>query len=653
MSKSASNSTVDAPSRGDDIWVVWGDEEGVPSPDSEDGRFRRAGRAVVAWWSPIARRWTTPVELAVSAVLVLITSYFTLRMVRTAWTGPLWTDELFSLQHYSTQGFVFSITHYDSPNNHPLYNALTALVPGDAFAPWRARLLPIAAAGLAQVVILFEFGRRRLYLEGAVVYALFAVNLVWLDSILQARGYAFVTLATVVTVFAAWRYLEEPRRRWLFAIAGATLFGAWSQPTFVLFCGAFWAVFWLVTRRKDVFVFGAAAAASVLLAYLPILGPLKEAESTFGDQYGREFAEFTDAIDVFSHGLLNEQVTGVSFQPYLLFAALVAVLVLPPVTPLSSPQRRYVFVLGASSALFLTVCLYLQTPYFRAVAFVLLPVAVGGAILFSSWYRHRRAGPARPMVAVAVAGVLIANAWNQASVPMLPPLDDFPGAADFISSSLPDGTLVSYPKYPSFLTLALGPTFPVWLDPDLNSPALRNGRGVAVDYNPLEVPSVDFSAVAPLYAEARVRQRRGLYQRILVPRPPEPYVTRAEVDGSATAGEALLDDAVGTTLAGPVAGSGMRELTLQLDPFLPLRSLFLVTADGSPVGSVSGSVVGLDGQARALDLDAVDHIHSGVVVALGDRKLDAVTLVISAVGDGQPMTLSAVWAEPAQLPFSS
>jgi hypothetical protein len=572
-------------------------------------------------------------------------------MIHTAWTAPLWTDELFSLQHYSNHGFLYPLTHYDNPNNHVLYNSLTALVPGPDFAPWRAHLLAIVAAVAAQGLILYEFGRRRLFLEGAVVYALFAVNMVWLDSILQARGYAFVALATVVIVFAAWRFLEDPRRRWLAAGAAATLFGAWAQPIFAIFCGAFWAALWVMspTRRRAVFFGALAAGTSVLIAYLPILRPLKEAESTFGDQFGRLFTDVKAVSDVFALGLLNAQVTGITFRPYLVFFVVLAVLILVQVAPLSTVPRRYVFVFTASSVLFLSICLYLETPYFRAVAFVLVPFVVAGAAIFTSWYRHRRAEPIRPLVALVVAGVLIANGWRQASTPMLPPLDDFRSVAAFVMASLPEGTVVSTQSDPAYLPVYLSDAYPVANSQNLDEPSLRTGGGIRVDYQTSREPSADFTAVTPIYAEARVPQRLGLYQRILVPQPPRTLVSEVVVDGSRDAGTAVVDNRPLTVVDSPPNSTEPWHVTVRVDPTVPLRSLFLVTPPDAVPGEVIGSIIGSAGESRDLTPEDINRIYSGLVLDLGDQQVQEVQLTLRAPVPSRPITLAAVWAEPSRL----
>jgi hypothetical protein len=637
--------------RVDGIEVIWDEpDEARPGASGDEDRSPRRVRRASLWWSAIAARVERPLEMGLSAALLAVSTWFLVRMLREAWTVPLWTDELFSLEQYSNRGFWYSLTHYDSPNNHVLQNALTALVPGPDFATWRARLLPMGAIVGAQLLILLEFGRRRLLLGGAVVYSLFACNLVWLDSALQARGYAFVALATVVGALASWRYVEDGRRRWLVALAVATVFGAWAQPIFAVYSGALWLVLFLVVRRWWIAVFGGFATLGVLLAYLPILGPLREAERTFGDRFGLKFTDLNAVGDVFTTGMLNRQVTGIPMDVWAVFAVVLAVLVLPQVAPLSDVQRKTVFVLTAASALFLAVCLQRETPYFRAVVFVLIPFAIVGAILFTSWYRQPSAVPLRPVIAVTVAGLLIVNGWRQGSAVMPIPRDDFEGVAGLVATWMPDGTALSTGASPEYFEAYLDEDHPVVAFDAIRPPA---GRWLYVDYEASGRPETDFASVAPIYAEARVPQRRGAYQRILVPRPATSPLAAMAIDGSYPAGGSALDDVPATMARATATGDGDTvELSALFHAGAAVRSLFIVVPPDRPIAATRGVVVGSDGERHVLREVDMQRIHSGIVVDLGDRRVQEMQLVIEPAGPFGSVAIEAAWAEPVVWPVT-
>src|ERR671930_2212760 len=60
--------------------------------------------------------------------------------VRGMATTSLWVDEIYTIQHWSAKGPLFTVTHYNS-NNHILFNLLNSVTPGqDRFNPIRARL---------------------------------------------------------------------------------------------------------------------------------------------------------------------------------------------------------------------------------------------------------------------------------------------------------------------------------------------------------------------------------------------------------------------------------------------------------------------------------------------------------------------------------
>ena len=385
--------------------------------------------------------WRQGIELVASLGIIGFALRYLVIAVHAAATLSLWTDEIYSVHHYSGKGPWTTLTVYDVANNHVFFNLLGSLTPGaGSVDPLHARFWSIVAVLATIALALYEFFRRRWYLAGALFVFVFCVNHEWLDLALEARGYGILGFCGVAASLWAWRYLETGRRRWLVALAAVTLAGGWSVPTFVFFAGPLWLGLAVADRTWKVVRYGAAAGLAVVVAYLPVQGQLRHQLSTYASQFGRQYDRLSDVTLTLKTYLyvsnLTELVAGALFV-----TALIAVLWL---WPADRPDRDAVdaaLVLLAAVAVFFIVCLILQTPAVRTTAFVVMPLTL--AVLLPAGALLARLS-IRPLVAagLAVALILPANVYAEDAHNRFIPVEDWLGAGRYLARTFPAGTAV-------------------------------------------------------------------------------------------------------------------------------------------------------------------------------------------------------------------
>lgn len=138
----------------------------------------------------------------------------------------LWYDEAYTMLCYVATGPLYSLTHYQVPNNHVLFSALLAALHLPHVEPLY-RLVPVAAAVAAVLVMLRTVARaapavpRRS--RAVVVLAVLLAFPSFLSFATQLRGYALSILllaGCLLALVAAW----HGAGRWptpLYAVAGA------------------------------------------------------------------------------------------------------------------------------------------------------------------------------------------------------------------------------------------------------------------------------------------------------------------------------------------------------------------------------------------------------------------------------------------------
>ena len=165
--------------------------------------------------------------------------------------GGLWTDEAWSViyaaQARDAAGVFLRINH---DNNHHLYSLWLQAI-GPAASPLLARA-PAIVAGSASIIAAALLGSRRSAAAGVVAALLFAVAPIFVDLGSEARGYAMMLLAALLTLLLVGDAVDgRPCRGACWWLAALAIFGMFSHMTMAapVAIAALW--FYLERRAQE------------------------------------------------------------------------------------------------------------------------------------------------------------------------------------------------------------------------------------------------------------------------------------------------------------------------------------------------------------------------------------------------------------------
>ncbi|KAA0254931.1 MAG: hypothetical protein EDX89_07560 [Acidobacteria bacterium] len=570
---------------------------------------------------------------AAGLLLLLSAAAYYLVFVRAMSTTSLWTDELTSVQEFSSKGPLAVVTDYHDPNNHVFFNLLNSLLPGRAsVAPLRARILSfLSVAGLLVLPYAFFAGRGRPLLGGLLGWVL-VVDHDLLDLFLQARGYGLAAFLALSLSTAVLRFVDEDDPRGLPWIVVTAVLGTWTLPTFGFFAAPLLLLLLAVARRRAVFLASAAVAAGVFLAYLPVLPQLLEQGRVYGARWGRAYASAGAVLETLRTYLLRPRAL---FGEAAAFAALSGIAVFPWF--LSDEERRRSrgsLLLVASSLAFFVACLGLQTPIVRATSFVVVPLAVGtslvAAVLLDRPRLERRARAAGIAGAILLAAGGFFQAWRFSFVP----LERWKDVGELVAETFPDEAQYHVTYVPELLRGYVRPGFRnQW---EMDDVAFREGRLVVLDTVVVDGrPRIQTSRLAASSVELRLPQRRAGFMSVCFTPP-----SRSGVEGVASNGRPLPVAPLGDRDFATGASAAGATTTVALEAGRRYRSLVLVRSDGPGAREVECSIR-TSGGAAPEPCGTVRRSGRFTLVHLRDRPVTTVTLTTGQEGEA---SLVEVWA---------
>jgi hypothetical protein len=218
-----------------------------------------------------------------------------------AWMLPMTADEAHNWLNLSSRGVYYVTHHYPVANNHVLYTALQALMPGRLVRsdPLSLRLMNIAFA-IALVTLMFHWLVREGVAWPVALVGLLLGGPLTVLYLGVARGYLLGTLLA----FLGLHLLAVGRRRTLAAFGAGVLLALsiYTVPTFALGMLAVGILLFWHRRWVDAVVFGGTAAVLALILYLPILGQVVRAGHGHV-HYGARFAVGTYSFNVLRNSL--------------------------------------------------------------------------------------------------------------------------------------------------------------------------------------------------------------------------------------------------------------------------------------------------------------------------------------------------------------
>lgn len=347
--------------------------------------------------------------------------------------GSLWLDEAWSAVMANgvgtPLGIVLNINH---DNNHHL-NSLWLQLVGPGAEPMVARALSIVC-GTAAIWVAWAIGRRRSVWVGLIGALLFAVSPILVTLGSEARGYAPMTLAFLVAVLIADRWLAgETARRPAFALSLCFLLGALAQLTMVIgFCAIAGWLFLALRKRSDLLQAARDAAllllpsALVLAAVIAIVfgaAVVSETGWQLGDYSPFAWTKYFDAIATltrFTLGVPAALAWIAIFVPLLALLAprlgvwraslyLLLVLAFPLLLAVIQPgnvgHSRYLLVVGVAALLLIveTAWLGIEAEGWRRwlAAGTLAGITLGSLVQDVDLIRNQRGDPGAAIRALA------------------------------------------------------------------------------------------------------------------------------------------------------------------------------------------------------------------------------------------------------------
>jgi hypothetical protein len=547
-------------------------------------------------------------------------------------------DELYTVLNFSSKGPWTAWTDYHVPNNHILYNVLNSGWPAAiAHEPVPARLLSFLAMGAVLVLLALLTVAERAWGGGALAMLLLATNTETLDLTLQARGYGLATLACLVQVAAAGRYLREGTRGWLALTMTAAFVGGATLPVYVLFAAPFCAGLLVLRPRRDVVIAVAAAAVLGAAFYAPTARQIIAASSAYAEIWGTQYASFDAILGTFSYVL-----------PAGPTAAIYAALVTGGIgygMIGAGRARRELVVLGAGSVVvFLGLCLAMTTPLVRTTQFA----AIVPLVLLVAVTGRQSIAPGVPRA--IVNGILFAAAIPLAVIAVdhlrdlrFRPIEAWREAAHAVDLAAP-------PEAPVFVTLrghllALYLRDPARVVDAFDAERFRRGELVVVDSDFRTKDRFSGADYAPGAVDVIVPQVRGNRQVVSFV-PPESEAFSAAVTGARGGGLERLGD--GDPRTGWVARrtKSDRPVVLTVAPEGACARLLVLAGRGMLPDDIEVRV-DREGTLEALATDDVGRAGSLLVVDVGAQPARRIELQFDQHGRRLPLALNELWCLPA------
>ena len=587
---------------------------------------------------PASRIIAVVLEALACVLLFGAGSFVLARYVAAMATTSLWTDELHTIIHYSGRGPIATLTEYAEPNNHIFFNLVNSLTPGrSSVAPLRARFWSFAAFLLTLGTGIGFFMRRRSLVLGALLFCLLAVQPELLDLMLQARGYSFLALFSLLAVLLTLRLFSGVERRHLVGLALVSVAGAWTVPTFALFAAPLWLLVFMALRRRDVFVAGAFTCVGTLAVYAPVARRLAYQAQHYDERWGRQYGSVKAVGATLKTYLLNPSVVGLSFERHgVMLVVFLGTCVLAYALWRSFRDALPVLVTLGAVAAFFSACLALQTPLIRSTAFIVVPLVFSAIYLL--WLLAREASPVRGAGALLLAGILALHTQRNMRLFQFLPLEEWQEMARVLHDTFPEHTKFFVNASPDFLA---GYLFPGYTAADrVDLPAVARGEELYLDTPVMDPPDgrIDAKKSVRDAVEYRIPQRRAGYEALWVC-PPEHAFIRAARSPRGNERAALTDRNIGTGMDANMRADG---LELELEPGHLFRAIVLVSV---PESEAVFSVHALDASGKTLVLGHIRHSRNVALVNLRDQSVAIVSLEPTDHSRGIP-PIQEVWAYP-------
>jgi Dolichyl-phosphate-mannose-protein mannosyltransferase len=205
----------------------------------------------------------------------------------------LWYDEISAFLSFAIEGPAVAFGSYTVPTNHvPMTLAMWAAFELTGSLSELALRAPAIAAGIATVPAAYALGATLLGRRAGLVMALSAaVAPIPVVESVEARGYAFVVLASTLAAFFLARGARTGAMRDFLGLALALAFAAWSHPVAILLAVSVGVVGLARDRRLAIAALLAGVIAAILLS--PLVGDILATRASYARVSGDQPAVFS------------------------------------------------------------------------------------------------------------------------------------------------------------------------------------------------------------------------------------------------------------------------------------------------------------------------------------------------------------------------
>jgi hypothetical protein len=344
-------------------------------------------------------------------------------------------------------------------------------------------------------------------LDGAALAFLLLANISNLDLLLQARGYGLLAFAALACTLLAWQYFRRPTLMPLVGIPLMVWLGTWTVPTFIFFGAALLFVLLIYTRDWRWFPSGACSVIAIVVCYWPVRSELVHNSISYAGTWGKQFANWNAINGLFSNYLLF------GMASWLTFLVAVVVTVGFFLSRIESPHEKAALCVGLSILLTLVLCLKLETPLVRSVAFTVVPFSFIAISFVSKLFRGEPLGRYGKL---SVASIIVLSgfvfALHSRQTFRFQPIEAWLQTADTIEERFPKGTQVVARFRSQWLKVYLSGDYP--LVQTLDKAKFRAGKQIVVDSSFLPTSAFPVHELPTGYLTKTVPQRRGGKQRI-------------------------------------------------------------------------------------------------------------------------------------------
>jgi len=466
--------------------------------------------------------WRIKTAEFVTALLMIIAVIYYLGLwIWTMATTSLWTDEIYTISKFSSQGLWTVLTDYHAPNNHIFFNLLNSITPGsESYHPLRARLWSFVAMGGAIVFTLVFFFRRRAFLAGSLCLCLLGASWNHLNLMLQARGYgilAFCALATSLTLIS---YLHSHKVFFLFALTLLSVIGTWTVPTYGFFAGTLLLILFFFERDRKTLTAVLTFGIAILMVYLPVARQMIEINTNYAGRWGEEYASIDAVFNTIQYYLFP------TFELQLISFIFCCFLCLPFLLwRINEYEGRAYLIIVLSTVLFFTACLLLKTPAQRSVAFIIFPIGIVIVSIVIKIYNFQKIKYLRPVLCIVL--LIIFRPIIEDKIACLKtsfaPSENWMGSAELIKAAFPENKRIYCNFRANLLQKYLIGDYQYYDDDSeqFDSEKFINSKMIFIDSHPWKKKRFDSGKFTTDAIEIRIPQTRGSerYQKIAYVQP--------------------------------------------------------------------------------------------------------------------------------------